>query len=125
MNRKNLMIGDWVIDTKTGYVMQIAEVNRCYVLLKYPREFGLYCRGYEDIEPIDLTEEFMDKNFESRLDDWMVGNGWLVRNFYGWSMGKYNDAYETPSWCGLIDIPHVHNLQHAMKLMNIDKEIKP
>lgn len=124
MKKEDLMIGDWVLDTRTGKPMKVVEINYHFASLELEGEFGYQYRQYKDLQPIPNSEEFMDKNFETWCDDWKIGNGWRIRNSYGnWDMGKLNDAYETPSWWGMIDVREIHLLQHALKVCNIDKKL--
>ena len=119
MTAKELMIDDWVYNTHNRQNEQVAEIGSGLVMLAYN---DLY--EYDEIEPIPLTDailkangfEYHHKNFAAlshvhpfqlEMVEWPDGNGiglWMIE--------------------GLFKIRYVHELQHAMKLCDIDKEIK-
>lgn len=119
MERNSLMIGDWVYNTHNSQPEQVCEIGSGLVMLNYN---DLY--EYDEIEPIPLTDEilrnngfeYFHKNYASisrehpfmlRLDKWPDENG-----FGGvWTI------------CDIIDIRYVHQLQHALRLCGIDKEL--
>lgn len=119
MEAKELMIGDWVMNTFNRKPEQVCEIRDRMVMLDYS---DLY--DYDEIEPIPLTDailkangfEYHHKNFAAlsyvhpfqlEMVEWPDDNGIGL-----WMIG------------GLFKIRYVHDLQHAMKLYDIDKEIK-
>lgn len=109
MKATELMIGDWVIDTYTNKPFRIEAVKE---------KMG------EGLEPIHLTPEILKKNgfeyyhknfastdydspFKLEMVGWPDENGngglWLIN--------------------GLFKIRFVHELQHALRLCEIEKEI--
>ena len=113
------MIDDWVYNTHNRQNEQVAEIGSGLVMLAYN---DLY--EYDEIEPIPLTDailkangfEYHHKNFAAlshvhpfqlKMVEWPDENGIGL-----WMIG------------GLFKIRYVHELQHAMKLCEIDKEIK-
>ena len=119
MTAKELMIDDWVYNTHNRQNEQVAEIGSGLVMLAYN---DLY--EYDEIEPIPLTDailkangfEYHHKNFAAlshmhpfqlKMVEWPDENGIGL-----WMIG------------GLFKIRYVHELQHAMKLCDIDKEIK-
>lgn len=119
MTAKELMIDDWVYNTHNRQNEQVAEIGSGLVMLAYN---DLY--EYDEIEPIPLTDailkangfEYHHKNFAAlshvhpfqlKMVEWPDENGIGL-----WMIG------------GLFKIRYVHELQHAMKLCEIDKEIK-
>lgn len=119
MTAKELMIGDWVMNTHNRKPEQVCEIRERMVMLDYN---DLY--DYDEIEPIPLTDailkangfEYHHKNFAAlshvhpfqlKMVEWPDENGIGL-----WMIG------------GLFKIRYVHELQHAMKLCDIDKEIK-
>ena len=119
MKANELMIDDWVYNTHNRQNEQVAEIGSGLVMLAYN---DLY--EYDEIEPIPLTDailkangfEYHHKNFAAlshvhpfqlKMVEWPDENGIGL-----WMIG------------GLFKIRYVHELQHAMKLCEIDKEIK-
>lgn len=121
MEAKDLMIGDWLFD---GHVYaQVTSITCDGNIETTHNEHS----NIELIEPIPLTPEILEKN------------GW-VKDLY--SVESYdNEELECLSlWVGedgknkwwwhvgvdlVTPINYVHQLQHAMRLCGIEKEIKP
>lgn len=57
MDAKELMIGDWVMNTHNRKPEQVYEIRERMVMLDYN---DLY--DYDEIEPIPLTEEILKAN---------------------------------------------------------------
>ena len=125
MKAKELMIGDWVYNTHSRQNEQVAEIGSGLVMLEYN---DLY--EYDEIEPIPLTPEILEKILEK--------NGW-VKNLY--SAESYdNEELECLSlwvdedgknkwwWHFCVElvttINYVHELQHALRLCEIEKEVE-
>lgn len=81
-------------------------------------EGGIWC---EYLDPIPLTPEILEKNgfingefyASSHIEDWQI-----------MSDGSHLAARSERGWC--IDIPcrYVHELQHALRLCGIEKEME-
>lgn len=128
MEAKDLMVGDWVqvpclIDNTENYNAwcQIKQLRDCDLDV-----IGFKELSYDEICPIPLTPEILEKN------------GW-VKNLY--SAESYdNEELECLSlWVGedgknkwwwhvgvelVTPINYVHELQHALRLCGIEKEVK-
>ena len=140
MTKEELMIGNWVYNTHNDQAEQVAEIGSGLVMLAYN---DLY--EYDEIEPIPLTSEILEANGWDKVPQPGCANP------YHWELSKYEDdkeddayllyrvkAYETFFRGMLISISrpscedisfrkqveHVHELQHALRLCGIDKEIK-
>lgn len=120
MKPSELMVGDWVTNTQNQQPEQVCEIWEHMVMLAYN---DLY--EYDEFEPIPLTDailkingfQYYHKNFASLTPDHpfrleMVE--WADENGKGglWVVG------------GIIKIRYVHELQNALKVCEIDKEIK-
>lgn len=129
MNIKDLMIGDWVI--RRG----VPEEPMCIYNMKvsantlYLEQDG---RGviekFENIEPIPLTSEILEKNNFERN-----GTDYLIQGFLYWSAFtgrlfikefpyKYNDITINIT-IDICECTYVHELQHILKICKIKKEI--
>ena len=122
-----LMIDDWVYVSKNftqKYHKIRALSNDEDDVLR-----GIYINGYgvenrsvfspNDIEPIPLTPEILEKNgWETenfgRRQEW-----WLDKTKFPIVRYSANDALQHNG----IVLKYVHQLQHALKLFGIDKEI--
>ena len=129
MKAEDLMIGDWVFgiypNGKYTPPVCIAAVD-IYPTNKSPRivAYGGYGYQQEHLAPIPLTDEILKKN----------GFQYYHKNFASLS---YEHPFklamvEWPDENGLnglwrlediINIRYVHELQHALKLCGIDKQI--
>lgn len=126
MNANELMLGDWVI--RKG----VPEEPMCLYDMKVSAGIAYLdqdgrgvVQKFENIEPIPLTREIFEKNgfvcADLSFEDLYTGYGLHI---YG---EVYGDVYG--GWyiiCGTdvsMNVSHVHELQHALKLCRIEKEI--
>ena len=121
VNTKDLMIGDRVKQKHSGLLLKVCAIEPPYI-----RAEGEEGQFHEDtIEPIPLTDEILKKNgfqyyhknyaslscvhpFKLRMNVWPDENG----KGGLWSVG------------GIINVRYVHELQRALKVCEVDKEIK-
>jgi hypothetical protein len=121
MEAKDLMIGDKL---KTVFDQKIVEVKEI-------KQNCIYTEGnayeYNEIEPIPLTPDILEKigfgterNIGHIIDDWdgtqIIYNSWdhnlrIIKN------------YKTRLDIETFDDIAVHELQHALRLCGIEKEI--
>ena len=122
MKAEDLMIGDWVL------VKELDFSNLTNVISEYQHQIRLkdfaemYNAGeYKKYEPIPLTTEILEKNgfYNSVLiDDYKITDGVHYnidskQILFGFEYGTVLE----------IDCCYVHELQHALKLCKIKKEI--
>lgn len=119
MKANELMIGDWVCctDPKPFKIVEISIID--------PHEYITGSDGFDvdvsDLQPIPLTAEILNSNFPD------------VRHGVFWS---WNDiiSSENVNWFELRieigldeiltrNIRYVHELQHALRLCGIEKEV--
>ena len=129
---RDIMVGDWVYNTHNRQNERVQEINSGLVMLDYN---DLY--EYDEIEPIPLTPEILEKN------------GFLAnKHVYPYPYYEYIDkehelkvgfafpqgdrtSYKDPwvyidSECVFVEhLPciFVHQLQHVLRLCEIEKEI--
>ena len=145
MKANELMIGDWVrIDEPDKYagatgqiqsLMYHREDDAAYFNVFIQGKFGYVSRDVcsDDIRPIPITAEILEKNgFENIGDDtyqleekpcWF----WVdfFRHTYGCEYDTSTYEYEDDEHrLKLYGIPRVHELQHALRLCGIEKEIE-
>ena len=119
MKATDLMIGDWV----QGFV---PDTYSRVVAIPYAYRLGIITSGGhyietapDDFQPIPLTPEILEKN------------GWERSAYHLWA---HDDAFclendiEKGYWVHLFDSPiiylrYVHELQHALRLCGIEKEV--
>ena len=141
MKAKELMIGDWVCVTKNftkKYHKIRALSNDEGSVLRgiYVNEYGVKNHSIfspNDTEPIPLTPEILEKNgFENIGDDTYQLEEkpcWFWVDFFNHQYGCEYDTstheYEDDEHrLKLYGIPSVHELQHALRLCGIEKEIE-
>lgn len=131
MKATDLMLGDWVyaIDTMGGAHRCIAKVlelgENPYLKVGIWGEF----HKYELLEPLPLTPEILEKNGFKEYGDtgwWLVAEDYYDIHIYERSDSVWLYRYESAE----LDTPHtqttighVHELQHALRLCGIEKEI--
>ena len=123
MEAKDLMIGDWfnfIIDNKMYQPMQVDNIE----FGDATSEEGV-TNDARQLQPITLTAEILGKNFSSTPDWYFIGT-----NKYCFRIYKYKDKWDLlfrGDGKGTrlhLKISYVHQLQHALRLCNIDKEIE-
>lgn len=129
------MIGDWVnvvVKWKPEIKYMYGEVSELLApdgYLKVRQSYDpyhdneIYCLC--DTEPIPLTPEILEKNgFENRGAQFFcdsIGMIWWKDNIFMFS--KYTRHEDLPTENVSINIGYVHELQHALRLCGIEKEI--
>lgn len=119
MKANELMIGDWVQD-RSGAKIKIVNIEyHCTRVLLNGEELILACFEQANLMPIPLTPEILEKNGFSdnyAYDDLSYAAG-ATGNIIGVHIlgegGIMDEMY----------FKYVHQLQHALRLCGIEKEI--
>lgn len=121
MKANELMIGDLVIIEGYSRICAITEVGVYFV-----DRNGIGTTSFDRIEPIPLTAEILEKNgfVEEKY-------GWRKLNAANWCIninifnGKERYALSVLGINSQVTLHgyYVHELQHALRLCGIDKEI--
>lgn len=132
MIQEELMIGDWVLLDGEPYQIRqlgIYGVNRDgedypAVCVGKPKGIGLIIERNK-IEPIPLTPEILEKN-GFRKESYIEVVGGLDTYYLGEEIGSFRIHRLQKGYYqfGLAKINFVHQLQHALKLCGIYKEIE-
>ena len=131
MTTKDLMIGDWV-QNPLGWkaqVQSIRYVNTIKDEWEWLVKIGINNETFQDhlslteIEPIPLTPEILEKNGFSCRGVWCLPGEDLGLRQDGdsWGLLSYYAEYDALAFC---HIKYIHQLQHALRLCEIEKEIK-
>lgn len=138
MKVEDLMIGDWIYLVSTihnvsfpdngviqdeGYITTRTPIKITTVsencISYYSNKLELYITlSSEDIEPIPLTPEILEKNGFIRINAGVITYK-LTKYLYWTPRGLEHELSEIP----ICHLNFVHELQHALKLCGIDKEI--
>lgn len=127
MEPEELMIGDWVL-YKDEPIM-VWEIDEYYNRINTEPDGynAITCVEISDIKSIPLTEEILEKNFERDEERFVDCN-----EFREIEITEYNDGMwqvvideiemsDLPTW--KMYVCDVHQLQHALKLFGITKDI--
>ena len=118
MIKEELMVGDWVMNTHNRKPEQVCEIREHMVMLDYN---DLY--DYDEIEPIPLTDTILKANgFEYRHKNFAALS---YKHPFQLEMMEWPDENGIGLWMvgGLLKIRYVHELQHALRLCGVDKEL--
>lgn len=140
MKTTDLMIGDWVKSLKedhSGEYGQVIDISHHdTVLLEY--QCVNYYADVEHIEPIPLTPEILEKSrikTDSYLEQQLGfknSHWYVVEDDYGmhkytqdpvFHFGRLDDTFDGLQSLTLCNIRSVHELQHALRLCGIEKEL--
>lgn len=129
MKANELMVGDYIMLYEDIYIIEeisskgwahiiYNDGSKCRVSLSTDYILG-------ELTPVPLTAEILEKNgFELQRDKSELGTldtYWLGNELGAFRIHRLNNGdYQF----GLAKIKNVHELQHALKLCGIDKEIK-
>lgn len=108
----DLMVGDWVYITDYPMTAQPMQVKKEH-----------FVRSLVTFEPIPITPEFLEKNGLAKdpygchfdEDEYMALEISVEEEGIYWTINT--NEY------GILKLEYVHQLQHALKLCGIDKEI--
>lgn len=126
---EDLSVGDWVQD-KNGTIAQIIGIENWsdgYVLNVRINGIDVGCVSAKAIEPIPITPEILERNGfkkNGEYDEWNIGT-WRTPYLLGVSLER---PAITIKWNGssvFIDqAKYIHQLQHALRLAGVEKEIE-
>ena len=131
MKANELMVGDWVRPTRLNKPARIEEVSR---LLN--RVIVITADGYEsahilECNPIPLTPEILEKNgfdFIKNDNTKSVWNGWWIYEGLELATACLDKEGNWPCFINIydsnIECEYVYQLQHALRLCGIEKEIE-
>ena len=126
MEAKDLMIGDWVRVKRTQKMVKVKEVKQSCI---YTEDNGY---EYDEIEPILLTSNILEKNGwiynnedEKFFPQTWVGGGLMLQSADdgGYRIVVTSDYDDEDTNSTPFIILYVHELQHALRLRKIKKEI--
>lgn len=144
MKINELQIGNWVyLGEKAQFPMQITSIFGCLdgddgtVYLDFEGNEGdIWDVNIEDMRPIPITEELLEKNGFKRSEnnvwrDYELEATWdyETKDMQSFTLEKYpNDdnlvcGYGSCLWNG-VNIKYVHELQNAMRMVGIEWNIK-
>ena len=140
MKANELMIGDWIdVNGIPAQVFELAynknEKEMTIGILDPQGEVYSCYYGYDHVEPIPITEDILDKNFKDMAEPHqrIYGGRWVYYDEYiEIEITEYTDGLwqvevdevemsGLPSW--KMYVSNVHELQHALRLCNFNKEI--
>lgn len=121
MEARELQIGDWVVyDGDVEYVnpIQVEGMDIATDMLITSDRDNV---GFKGVQPIPLTKEILWENFPDTLGNvywsWDDEKSNEEENWYEFSISSKNVKVN-------MTIRYVHELQHALRLCGIEKEIE-
>ena len=136
MKREDLMIGDWVLLTDLDYGVRVECLCLTDMFWRSGEE-AISKTPYEKVEPLYLHQDILrDNGFElvevgdhgaatpaqyrDRFEKWMARTKW--RDIVIW-YDRRTETYNLKDM-GAAKIKYIHELQHALKLSGIEKDIE-
>lgn len=119
MKEKDIKIGDYF--AVNGEVVKVQETELCLCGI-WDSQDNFHTVGYEDLEPIPLTKEILEKNGWEKCDD---GVGYY--NHYLLLIpahGKVEIYVCGRNHTWLRNVAYVHELQHILWALGIDDNLK-
>lgn len=132
MTQKDLQIGDWVYNHRK-WECPILSIRRDYDSEQYyvmviARHYGEEEFRVEDLSPIPLTPEILEKNgfVRDEKDEEMYYWNWKISDncvSYDKETGIVRIFHVFGHLVFALPLSYVHELQHALRLCGIEKEI--
>ena len=125
----DLSVGDWVTtdyeDSNGDTVCKVEGIEKWrngYVLIVKRKDGNVDTLGIRCFKPIPITAEILEKNGISKTyesDEYAVykGEGFNVTEYY-------TELWEFERCRNRLMIRNVHQLQHALRLAGVEKEIE-
>lgn len=122
----DLMVLDWVICYHPSRLKSFEKVSVGLLHTMQEQEYGHIkedCPLFRIVEPIPLTPEILEKNgltndpygCHFKEDEHMLLEISISEDCISWTINFHE--------YGILKLEYVHQLQHALKLCGIDKEI--
>ena len=134
MKANELMLGDWVVYRGDAEYTNPVRIEGMDILTNALITEDREDVGFDGIEPIPLTAEILEKNkmreFEHRnpgQGDNLIKKWWHKDGSYYVSLYRVGDEYTYTvgnSITRVCRIKYIHQLQHALRLCGIEKEIE-
>lgn len=120
METNTIMIGDWVNSTIEGNG-RITRIERDgFLAITYGnQQNAVICKSY-DLIPIPLTTEILERNGFKEYN----GYGYASNKGYGFKEFYINNDFSIKIANINCKINYIHELQHALKLCGIEKDIQ-
>lgn len=121
MEAKEVMTGDWVKYGNRFAIIQSITPNECCILVSCSGSDELIWETYDNIEPIPITPEILEKNgWEERPTGYVFyTDGKRYDNSLWYIFGSNTFVVNNAEF----QIKYVHQLQHVLRLCGIEKEI--
>lgn len=121
MKTAELMIGDWVM--RRGEPIMVWEIDEYYKRINTEPDGynAITCIEISEVTPISLTTEILKKNgFQQiSINEYVSGKVTISILVEGFLV-----TIKSGNARARITIKHVHELQHALRLCGIEKEIE-
>ena len=123
MKHTDLQIEDYVYHVNK--IVKVATLSNSDVTLSVTDNLGTYFAIYNNINPIPLTPEILEKNgFVKNKDSYLC----KLSDKDSKIAIAYSDLYldirrTNPIMTIMVQCMYVHELQHVLKLCKVDKEI--
>lgn len=116
-----LMVGDWIFNTNSREYEQVQEILCISVMLNYNDIYNA-----DEIEPVKLTPEILARNGFTTLQFY---SELVISNANEHTHVMWDGSHLTAKKMGqgtieLARCYYVHQLQQALRLLGIEKEIK-
>ena len=128
MDIRDLSVGDWVLDgnDNPAQILAIENWSDGHVLNVRIKDIGIGEVPITRVSPIPITQEILEKNGfkkNGEYNEWNIGT-WRTPYLLGVSLERPSIIIKWNGSSIFIDqAKYVHQLQHALRLANVEKEI--
>ena len=116
MKANELMIGDWIKHAHYESPCKVVAISTD-ITVQFDEGAKVY-EALEFVQPIPLTAEILKKNFR-KDEQW--GHAYFLNDHI--HIYEWEDFWQI-QYAEIVEIRHVHELQHALKLCGFEKNIE-
>lgn len=132
MEAKEVMVGDWVKYGNRFAIIKSITPNECCILVSCGGSDELVWETYDNIEPIPLTSEILEKNeWEKRNDACIYYDSeheyqiiFMLKEYNYTHLYNYIDASIGCITIREMPITYLHELQNLMRLCGINNKVQ-
>lgn len=127
----DLCVGDWVMYDLKPYIVQQIDGESEHVVISGSE--GVRDKHIDYIEPICIKPEMLEKNglkaYSDMHNSWKFDISdnirvWMFKDSYVWAFQVMSYGLGYNHCVAKVFIRHIHQLQNALRLAGIDKEIE-
>ena len=122
MKIQELSVGDWVECLSNGSPAQVESISKRDSITLEGEDF-VAVAGIDDLSEIYISPDILEKN--GWRNDKADRNFWATDDVYIYNHdGIWRLRPKSPELLIVVDVKYIHELQRALRLLGVEKEIE-